>query len=507
MKKNILYLLFGVGLLSACLSDDSTEADLANFKDITVNGIESKYTVTSFTGEHLKISPTLDTDLPADKITHTWSLAKVVGTSYDNQDADTFGIISHDPILDYEIKLSPGKYKLRYEATAPNGYTVTEGADITATTAFEDAFYIMKETADGNTDLDYYTKDGVLVENVLSEVALGGQPFVGKPRYLSIAYKSNYLDENADSQTGNIIFVSTESGNFCGVRTTDFSVQLDKSNISFQTLEDDEKPYGAWLNMYSEMLLTSKGTRTTYSGEISPGTSGKYGAVGEATGASIYFVFAPNLMYAMVYWDADNGHFVYTDWNGDSHIITDQTYTPLDFSAYKCVGACCSYYEYMPVFALENKTTGERAFYSVNSTSDVSMLCAIPSGNVSATSNQISFNYDQGSIAYATDGKDIYLTDFTTGDERKATVNGLPSGEKITFVSNVYHSGSGVNVDYLAVGTEANGKYTVSFYKTLGGTPDGSPVFTIQGTGKVKSIRYLSPYGSGISGDNFSTAN
>ena len=48
-----------------------------------------------------------------------------------------------------------------FEATATaNGYAATAEMKLSVSTTFSQGFYILKETADGNTELDVYTQKG-----------------------------------------------------------------------------------------------------------------------------------------------------------------------------------------------------------------------------------------------------------------------------------------------------------------------------------------------------------
>jgi len=504
MKKNIiLYILAGLFLFASCLSDDSSEGDLSSFQDVTVEGIESKYLVTSFTGSHLQITPTINTEIASDKLTYKWSIVKDEQIDATTQSEIPFEVIGTERNLDYEVELAPGSYILKYEVTEENGYTVTSQATVNATTTFLNAYYIMKETADGNTDLDYYTADGVMTENVLSEAALNGSPLKGKPQYLSVGYDSNYYDDDANPQANPLIYVSTESGEFCGVRPTDFGVQFDKSNICYQVLDNGEKPYGVWFSVYVELFYTSKGVHWTYSSmDGMQSGSGKFGSISVQTGMSRNIVYGGDSY--MYYWDEDNATIYNINWNGEVDYVYNENYEPAIYSGYTCVGAGTSYL-YGALFAIQNKTTGERKIVSASAYTGASEICTLPSDFVTATCDHLTFCVNQGTIAYGTDGKDIYALDYASGTERKITVTGLSSGETITYVSNVVYSGTAASVDYLCIGTEANGKYTTSFYETVGGVPDGEPVFQMQGTGKISGVLYVAPT-CNIWGDSWTAA-
>lgn len=504
MKKNILYLFAVLFLLASCLSDDSDEGDLASFQDVTVEGIESKYTITSYTGKHLQITPAIDTDIASDKLTYKWSIVEDKEIDVTTQSEIPFEVISNERNLDYEINLAPGSYILKYEVMTESGYTVTEKSTISVSTAFLNAYYVLKETADGNTDVDYYTSDGDMVEDALSRFTFDGSPMKGKPLYLSFGYNSCYYDDDAKQQINTLIYVSSEDGSFCGVRPTDFGVQVDRNNVCFQTIDDDEIPYGVCTNAWTEVFITNKGCRWTYSGDMSSG-SGKFGAVDVPTGMSRHIINGAGDWY-MYYWDEDYGTIYMIDYNGGVSQAYDENYMPIDYSDYTCVGSGASYLYGAAMFVLENKTTGERKIVTTSVYTGTYDICDIPSDCVAATSSNVSFSVNGGTIVYATDGNDVYVFDYASGSERKLTIAGLPSGTTITYVSNILYSGSAASVDYLCIGTESGGRYTASFYDTVGGAPDGAPVFQMQGTGKISGIGFVAPTYS-LGADSYATVN
>lgn len=498
MKQTILIFLSCLAL-SSCFSDESSVGNLAGFEDIDITGIEKEYLVTSYVGEYIDIKPSIKTNIPDNELEERWMIAKNTGYANNTDEKkDTFQLIGTERNLHYNVNLSPGTYTLKYEVSERNGYTAFGQSTITVTTAFLNSIYVLKETTDGDTDLDYLTVKGKMTENVLSTNALANNPLKGKPRYMSVAYAHSFYDENAKYTSGTLLCISTESGNFKVVRANDFTVQFDRKDICYQPLDEDERPYGIWLNRFAELFLTNKGMHWNYSADVSPST-GKYGVIDLPSGSSPYWVYAPALGAYMVYWDEPDGRFFYTNINGMTKVIADEAGNPIDFSSYTCVGAGCNYIKGTGVFVLQNKATGIRTFFSIESRSSIKKLCEIPAGNITSRCPHLSFNANQATLAYGTDGKDIYAVDFTTGAERKLNVQGLSQGSTITYVSDVYFKGSSAEVDYLAIGTESGGKYTVSFYNMVGGTPDGAPALTMSGTGKIHSIRYVAPSASGFS--------
>ena len=71
---------------------------------------------------------------------------------------------------------------------------------------------------------------------------------------------------------------------------------------------------------------------------------------------------------------------------------------------------------------------------------------------------------------------------------------GIPSNENITYVANQFWFSNyqGTPFDYLIVGTQSGNTYKLYFYTTNGGAPTGAPVKTVQGTGILKKVRFMS---------------
>ena len=99
---------------------------------------------------------------------------------------------------------------------------------------------------------------------------------------------------------------------------------------------------------------------------------------------------------------------------------------------------------------------------------------------------------------YCVDEGTVYSCNLNNHEyaETPVTFTGLPSNEKITYVSNQYWDNgqpdSPMNFNYLIVGTQSDNEYNVYMYEMLGGLPKGQPVKTMKGEGKLKCVRYLS---------------
>ena len=157
--------------LTGCFDDDSTSAT-DNIAATTIEGIESSYVKTAYVGEHLVITPDVKASFPEGQLTYTWMLLDSNTDSTDkNGNTIEPTIIGSEKNLDYDVQLSPGIYQLRLAvADKESGYTAYAKTSLTVRTLFSQAFYILKETAEGNTEVDLLTLDGQKGDNLLTQV-------------------------------------------------------------------------------------------------------------------------------------------------------------------------------------------------------------------------------------------------------------------------------------------------------------------------------------------------
>ena len=100
------------------------------------------------------------------------------------------------------------------------------------------------------------------------------------------------------------------------------------------------------------------------------------------------------------------------------------------------------------------------------------------------------------SYLYCVDAGHLYAMNFADTDQGEVELmpEGIASDETINFVANQFWNpafSSGDPFDYLIVGTQKGDAYKLYFYNTNGGAPQGKPVMTMEGKGKVKSVRYV----------------
>ncbi len=485
----LLVLLLGVSLtFTSCFKDDSVEGTPVS--DITIADFETSYTKVSYVGEVLTINPEIETGYADSDLEYRWTIVPVQNSNPKTYTQPTE--ISTEKNLNYEVNIAPDDYTVRLQVSSKsNSYSVSQTTTLVVTTEFSRGFYILKENAEGNSELDMLTTEGVLSENLLSHTREGGA-LKGAPLMLSAIYGQNYIEEGSTS-TGkvNMICVTTKDKEIATFRSTDMKEIYNRSNMRYSSFDDDEVPYCLQTGMYMSHLFTSKGVTSTYN---SKGYSGKFGMADTETDCSIYMV---RTGYNICYWD-QTGHNIYMcDFNGGISLVKETDGTGLQLADYNCVGSG-AHRTGGVFFIMEKEDTKERVAYNLTRNGTLSATYAIDASKHIAKSSFVRVNALQGYYMYGVDGNKLYGYDWTSGNEIEMNLQGIGSGETITYVSNQYLNPSPISsgsekLDYLAVGTQSGNQYHIYFYKMVGGIPDGEPVLKALGTGTLHSVRFITP--------------
>ena len=301
---------FSIALVS-CASDDSNVADVL-IPDITIEALTAdgeQLTVVSYEHNRLTLSPAVTTGYAESELSYDWYLIDLAAENVYQPATDTDYHFDRQHIasgrqLDYEVNLPPGQYTLVFEVKAANGYTASQTATLNAVTNFTQGFYILKETADGQTDLDLYNPaNGTFMENVVT--AVHGQPFSGKPQNLSVATGHSYIDTETNEMTSaTLVTVTTQDGHIYAMRSSDLNVVHDRQTLLFVPMEADEQPYRIVSGSWGNYFVSSKGIRFQYTSSMSLSTSGKYGleSVMKASPYVCYDEGSSNIFF----WDAES---------------------------------------------------------------------------------------------------------------------------------------------------------------------------------------------------------
>lgn len=503
--KKIIYQALALAMtlsLSSCFSDDSSLSS-NDVGDITISGISDSYSQVAYMGETLDITPTVESQ---EDVTYSWLLLNSTTGSKDKDGNEIQPeVIGHEKDLHYEVNLSPGTYQVRLVAQGKSGYTVYKRTSLTVRTTFSQGFYVLKETTDGNSDVDLITKDGKTGYNIIA--SMDGEALHGKPLSMGAQYNAYYVNpDNDQMEVANMLYVTTESGDFRVKRTTDFKTAFSRNNVMYGTMENSEFPYAFFNGSISNCMLTNHGfykSKMPYSNS-NPST-GQYGMPVSECGGSRYFFTDIDSYGGGVLWDAQNHNLLAYGYGLDVSPLLYENMTGSEetqnLANYECLS--CGYNR-LPsgatgVVIMRDNATAKRYIYLTEGSFQSITLTArkpLREGSHAANASYYGINGVTASYLYCVDAGRLYAMNFKDDDmgEIEVKPEGIPAGETINFVANQFWNpalSGGTPFDYLIVGTQKGNTYKLYFYDTNGGAPVGKPLMTMEGTGKVKCVRFI----------------
>lgn len=509
-------------LCASCFNDDSTNATI-DVSDITISGIEDFYQCTAFVGENLNINPQITTGYADDQLSYTWTLLNsATGTRDADRNVVAPEVISNEKNLSLPIELPAGSYQIRLTVKSlQNGYEVTKAANINVVTEFSQGFYIMKETTDGNTDIDLLTTEGALGENLLEK--LHGNNLKGKPYSLGMDYGHFFINEQTEQiESAHVIAITTDQGAFNVLNGSDLKVLFNRENMRYEVMDDDELPGVLVRNGMYSLLFTNKGyykiwTKSMYTdqGVMAP-NSGRFGFPDvDGIGGSRWVVRDPGSYGGFFWWDELTHSLRTLDMMASAPmplLKQDRSGSELtqNLTNYECLGCGMNNMNGTAtgIFIMNDKSQNQRYLYTTWSTYGMQILLdriVVKKGSHMANASMYSVNAMTAKYIYCLDGNNVFGCNLSSADyaETPISFEGIASGEQITYVSDQYWNATmgdtRSNFDYLVIGTQSSNGYGVYMYKMVGGLPDGAPVLTAHGNGKLSAVRFL--FGSGMFSD------
>lgn len=506
MKKAIYSLLLtGTILFSACYEDESSLGS-GNINDITITIVtEESISVPSFQGVNLKdipeLKPEISTVYPESDLTYNWYLFEEEAENA-NGYKEFFIATGKEP--DYEVNLPSGSYILLLEVTSASAnFTQTAMFNLSIATSTAKGFYILKETSDGNTELDLYNETG-LTPNLIDKSI--GSSLKGKPLNLTTFYNGEFIDpiENVTA-TGNIVYVFTQDNIFKGFRSEDFTEVFNNDNLLYGgTMPADEVPYTFAISKFSTFFFSSKGIYTAECGSSLGGTpnTGKMGYPVD-NGASQFVQMVDGGMY-FAYWNNTTHTLNSIDYNAMAGVPYYMENLPTDLV---CISSGCNYAGNLlsSYFLCEQPSSGDRYLLLVSNSMTIDQIIKLDPSLHLSKGNIICANGLTANYIYCVDENKVYAYSWIDGNERAVNLIGIPESETISYISNQYLNfdffiSSEYNFDKFIIATQNGADYKLYIYdKTAmnGGMPIEEPTEIVEGTGTVRAIRYMAPISVG----------
>lgn len=501
--KKIIYCLSALVVLAGCYKDKSTTSTKP-ISTITIEGLEEKYELISFR-DALTLQPNVESTDPADTFEYLWTLysnnRSVVIGSNEQFPIDTIG---REKELNYDIELGPGEYTVVLCVTnARNGYSVYSTTKLSVNTPFTTGYYFLKETADGNTELDYLSAAGDKITNLLQ--AQTGSPLSGSPIRLGFFTDYSYRYDGEEDFTSGRALVPMADKDLRILLITDMSLIYDHSTM-FYGDEPDEKPVMAFCDFFSRPhYVSSNGFYCSYQmpGMDEYGT-GKYGMpIAPEGGCS----FNPNAVvtgsYGMMYnfFDEKHGRFVYYSYNADLETMSSTNDIPIEGITDRILFMGTNGWA---VFE-DAQNPQQRRLYQLNLASGLNPITSIrdidPTLNFNRAQVYGSNKSGATGMLYGGVGDKLYRYNTEDNSELLLTTTGIGSGEEITMITHKLAAPK----NYLMIGTYKDGNYKVYMYETIAesGVPYGAPVTVASGQGRVVDMQYTNPSLSGTYDVNY----
>lgn len=509
---NILSIALIFTLFTACIEDKSTGiSENLMLPDIKIEGIPEQITAQPFT--QLTITPKILTDFSEEDLEYRWYVYNIEKDKEQNQNGYLPILIGEEKQLDYYVSIPSTRYKLIFKVVSKSkGVMGMYEAALDISAFASRGFFILKETEGGTTDVDLFApavEGGANEKDVLLEDFIKknyGEALAGKPRHLDIVYGHAFLDPykldegEEEAITENVMCVTTEDDNMRILRLSDFRNVYEKHKL-FYDHPGAFKPYRMVTGYFMSSLFTDKGIFTHYHGMS--GAAGR-GTMGRSTGigASTHITGNHEFGVILYYWDETTRSIASNGANGDYAPVEGsfKGYTTQN-TEYDCVS--CGYNSIgsssnTTYFLLKEKNKDARYMFFLDGRNKKLDSVAVVSPTLHfAKAKLYAVNANQATIAYCVDDNRLFAYNIAGPEkETEYTLNGIPADETITYISNQYWSykkDEKYNFDYLLIGTQKGNNYTLYMYKMVGGKPDGAPVHSVKGKGKISGVHYASP--------------
>lgn len=492
MKKNIFQIALAAVLplaLTACFSDDSSLGDPNSVPVIKIEEMPAQ-SVVSYVGNHLTITPEINSPYKDSELEYTWYL-------YDENDITKEAgfrdsIIDKKRNLDFEVNLPTGNYNIAFEVKVKaTGLATYARTTIKVTTAFSEGWYILKETEDGNTDIDLITESSTSTDLIAK---LEGEPLKGTPLSLAMIYQQDYVnpDKNTMEKANMINVFSNE--NYLAYRVEDMKRIFDQKNICYAGEDNDDVYYNTSNYWNLTVMLSKKGVSFNTSMANTYNT-GKYKLPAFEDDIAPFVQMAKGGQQGILYW-SNTLHGVR---NIDQKAVNMKDISCDSLGLQECLASGITRIGGKETvwFYTQNKAENKRYLHIIDSNVDTLKQIRLLDPDLHiANATRVAACGGSASYIYAIDGGKLYAYGIETGTEVEIQLPNV--SEPISFVTNQWlclvFGDKQYNYDHLVVGSQNGNEYKLWFFDNIvGGMPSNAPYKTFTGTGKIHSIRRAVP--------------
>lgn len=499
--KNLsLIVLMLAFVTSGCLKDKSNYI-YKDSEQITVEGIESSYTVTSQV-DKLTLSPTAKSSEPNAEFEYLWGIYETSVQGY----APVLDTIAKTKDLDYLITQPAKAWVLVYRVTnKKTGYSAYFTSTINVVTAFTRGWYVAKD--DGtNTDLDLFFTDGSIEpsgmnENVYSKV--NGTTLPGKAQFLSFfhTYKSRVTGVLGNTRA---LFLTTDK-NLAAININTLEPIRTIDNILFGSPEV-RQPAQFFNGSSAYYLINGGQLHTIYNMSAN---DGRFGARVMADANNRPYYLSKYFLSAWIndpfFFDETTGSFLSmsmgygqfmagtTDAEGTEMPANNNANLKLLYmgtksfvTAQSITGIAIFQDKNDPSLKILSTITGQsnRKLLILNDT-------LTTTDKLYDATDYTVLNGDENLMYFAV-GNEIWSRNLSNGYEQLEY--SIPAGEELTYIRHKkYTSEAAYAYNFVIIGTKSGSKYKVRMFEKASGSITGEPKVVLEGNGIARDVFYISP--------------
>jgi hypothetical protein len=427
-------------------------------------------------------------------------------------------IIGQSKNLSWPVTLRAGYYIVTLAVTNPqNGHSAFHTTELSVSTMFSTGFFFLKETAEGNTELDFFSQAGEIGANLLRENF--GASITGPPTSLGLYNSFWHFDPETGQRMHDRMIVPMGGMDMKVIRVADMELIHSYGGIFFSEMAPNQKPLRAFSSpvlptrMDIFTLFTDQGFSISeragllnridrFASPTSPA-----GGVRFTGGSPIGSPTAQGGAVGTMFFDAANNRLIYfnatfapvalsgTNGNDPSNINANLLYIGTTHQ-----GGLGAPNAGWAIFECRvNPTTrflyqlGQSTTEPISSIHTIDPALNFNNAQIYATNKSAEAHH----ILYGSVGDRLYMYNTGTHAERLLTLHGMGSGEEITMITHKPgipdpRDNSDPPADgYLIIATYRAGNYTVYLYNLVGGATDGMPVAVFSGTGRIKDMQFV----------------
>ncbi|SDZ77876.1 PKD-like family protein [Arachidicoccus rhizosphaerae] len=494
MKKSVFYILCLSLLLAGCLKDESNY-NFSQPEVITVSGLEPSITAVSGM-DNLRIDPVASSNKEGE-LEYMWGIYETNVQGY----APVLDTLASTKELNYNVQLPAKGWVLVLRVTnTQTGYAQFFTSSLNVVTPYTRGWYVAKDDG-SNTDLDLFLTPETIVpdskvENVFSTV--NGHKIPGKAMLLNYYndYKSDVLVAGTFVNTKSMFIIADKGMSVVDINSLDQIHDLD--GIFYQAPSVKQPDF---VSAASAALYFSNNGQLTSIYSMSANT-GQFGTEkimdDEATPYRLSkYHIGSGLADGPVLFDELSGSFVTATGSGTT-MTSYKNSSSTTMEAQNTNKTCLymgtrSNYPLEGIAVLRDKTNPTLLIVSsvaTNGSNFTAINDTVSASAVMQTATRFAVNTEEN-IVYFVVGNQVWSHNMANDFEKMQWE--APSGEDITFLRHRAYKETGYAYNYIMIGTKQAGNYKVRMFTKSSGNLATTPEVTLEGTGEVGDVLYVSP--------------